>query len=170
LSDPLAERRLGELLESVAERSPAPGGGSAAAIALALAAALLAMAARFSELQFERATETANLADALRERALRLADEDAKAYADLMAARRLGGDVSPAVREEALATAVAQAVAVPLEISELAAEVSRLATEVAAGGNPNLLGDALAAVLIAEAAAAAAATIVEINVAEEGTR
>ena len=56
----------------------------------------------------------------------------------------------------------------PLEISEIGAELARLATEVASTGNPNLLGDALSAVLLAEAATAAATTLVEINLSGEG--
>ena len=64
---------------------------------------------------------------------------------------------------------MAQAVAVPLEVSEIGADVARLATQLAATGNPNLLGDARTAVLLAEAAAAAASTLVEINLSGGGT-
>jgi formiminotetrahydrofolate cyclodeaminase len=163
----LAGERLGDLLESLAARTPAPGGGSAAGIVLALAAALCAMAARFSA-RLAAADEIAATADRLRQRAIHLAAEDSLAYAGVLQARRLRPGTDPALREEAIAAAMAQAVAVPLEISEIGAEVARLATEVASAGNPNLLGDALTAVLLAEAAAAAAATLVEINVSDQG--
>jgi len=161
----LSDERLGDLLDSFAARTSAPGGGSAAGVVLALAAALCAMAARFSA-RLASAEEIAATADRLRERAIHLAAEDSLAYAAVLQARRLpaGADRDP--REEALASAMAQAVAVPLEISEIGAEVARLATEVASAGNPNLLGDALTAVLLAEAAAAAAATLVEINLSD----
>jgi hypothetical protein len=42
--------------------------------------------------------------------------------------------------------------------------VAKLAAEVAAGGNPNLRGDTLAAAHLAEASARAAAALVDINV------
>jgi formiminotetrahydrofolate cyclodeaminase len=162
-----ADRALGAYLEAVAERTPAPGGGAAAAVALALAAACCAMAARFSERQLPDAAEIAEAADTIRARALHLADEDANAYEAVLAARRLPAQLPVAERQEAMADAMAMAVAIPHEISELGAELARLATQVAAAGNQNLLGDALAAVLLAEAAAGAAATLVEINLAAE---
>lgn len=160
------DERLGDVLDSFAARTSAPGGGSAAGVVLAVAAALCAMAARFSSRQLDSADEIATTADRLRERAIRLATEDSLAYAAVLEARRLPTGTDPAVREEILAAAMAQAVAVPFEISEIGAEVARLATEVASGGNPNLLGDALTAVLLAEASAAAATTLVEINLSD----
>jgi methenyltetrahydrofolate cyclohydrolase len=168
MSEPssFADERLGDLLDSFAERTSAPGGGSAAGVVLALAAALCAMAARFSSRQLDSAGEIAATADRLRERAICLAADDSRAYAAVLEARRLSAGTDPALREEVLATAMAQAVAVPLEISEIGAEVARLATVVASDGNPNLLGDAITAVLLAEAAAAAAATLVEINLSD----
>jgi formiminotetrahydrofolate cyclodeaminase len=164
----ITRQRLGELLDALAARTSAPGGGAAAGVALALAAALCAMAARFSSGRLDSAEEIAVTADGLRFRALSLASDDSVAYASVLAARRLPAGTDPVVRQEVLAAAMAQAVAVPLEISEIGTEVARLATEVASAGNPNLLGDALTSVLLAEAAAAAAATLVEINLSEEG--
>jgi formiminotetrahydrofolate cyclodeaminase len=161
----IVDERLGDLLDSFAARTAAPGGGSAAGVVLAVAAALCAMAARFSS-RLVSAGEIASTSDRLRQRAIQLADDDSRAYIAVLEARRLSAGTDPALREEVLATAMAQAVAVPLEISEIGAEVARLATEVASGGNPNVLGDALTAVLLAEAAAAAAATLVEINLSD----
>jgi len=168
-ADSLGELTLAQLLDALAARTSAPASGSAAGVVVALAAALCAMAARFSERSFEGADELAATADRLRFRALELADEDTRAYSALLAARRL--PVQPVeadrgTREEAIAAATANAVAVPLEIAEIGGEVGRLATKVASEGNPNLLGDSLTAVLIAEAAAAAATTMAEINLAE----
>jgi formiminotetrahydrofolate cyclodeaminase len=160
-----ADERLADLLESFAARTPAPGGGSAAGVTLALAAALCAMAARFSSGRLDSAEAVAATADGLRVRALRLADDDAQAYAAVLAARRLPGGTEPTLRQEALAAAMEQAVAIPVELSGIGAEVARLAAELASSGNPNLAGDALCAVFLAEAAAAAAATLVEINLA-----
>jgi len=44
----MPDRPVGEFLELLAARVPAPGGGAAAAVTGAMAAALAAMAARFS--------------------------------------------------------------------------------------------------------------------------
>ena len=44
----LADRSLGQLLDSVAARTPAPGGGTAAALAGAFAAGLVEMSAKFT--------------------------------------------------------------------------------------------------------------------------
>ncbi len=161
---PLLDQSLGSVLDAFAARSPAPGGGSAAAIALALAAALVGMAARYSEGKLESAEAIAAAADRVRVRATALAEEDARAYTAVLAARRLPPETAASDREEAMATAMACAVAVPTEVAELGADLARLANELASRGNANLLGDSLSGLLLAEAATAAAATIVEINV------
>jgi formiminotetrahydrofolate cyclodeaminase len=162
----LPDQSIGSLLEALSARSPAPGGGSAAALALALAAGLCGMAARYSEAKLDSAPAIAAAADRVRHRAVELAEEDARAYGAVLAARRLPPETEASVRDEAIATAMAYAVAVPSEVAELGAELAKLADDVASRGNANLLGDALSALLLAEAAAAAARTIVEINVVE----
>ena len=52
-----------------------------------------------------------------------------------------------------------------MEIIELAVPVARMAARLAADGNPNLRGDAIAGALLAEAGARAAAVLVGINLA-----
>ncbi|HEV8065531.1 MAG TPA: cyclodeaminase/cyclohydrolase family protein [Acidimicrobiales bacterium] len=162
------EMSLDGYLAALADRTPAPGGGSAAGVGLALAAACCEMAARFSGKQLDQATAIAAAAAAIRRRALELAGEDASAYEAVLAARRLPTEVSDSDRAEALAGALAGAVAVPRQIAELGQEVARLAQQLEAAGNPNLRGDAVAAVRLAEAAAAAASNLVEINLSSGG--
>jgi formiminotetrahydrofolate cyclodeaminase len=177
----LGDLTLAQFLDATAARTPAPASGSAAAITVAVAAALCAMSARFSEASLEGAAGIAAAADELRARVLVLGAEDSRAYAAVLAARRLPPDSESADaghlgagfegtgrsgRQEALEAAMSHAVAVPLEIAEIGAEVRRLATRVAFAGNPNLLGDALSAMLLAEAGSAASSTIAEINVSE----
>jgi formiminotetrahydrofolate cyclodeaminase len=163
----LADRPLAALLDVVASTDPAPGGGSSAAVAAALAAALLEMSAGL-ELARERASEEVpkdapEQARRLRERALELADQDLSSYAPVLDALRLpAGNPDRAERLEAALTEASQA---PLAIAEAAAETAGLAARVTAASNPALRGDALAGVLIAEAATAAAAALVEINLA-----
>jgi formiminotetrahydrofolate cyclodeaminase len=52
-----------------------------------------------------------------------------------------------------------------MEVAEIGAEVAATAAAVAAGGNPNVRGDAIAAALLAAAGARAAAALVRINLA-----
>lgn len=165
--EPFGELTVTQLLDSLAARTSAPAGGSGAAVTVALAAALCGMAARFSEAFLGSAPELAHTADRLRLRALQLAEEDASAYAAVLAARRMPSETAGGERDEMLAEAMARAIAVPLEIAEIGGEIGLLATRLASEGNPNLLGDALSAMLLAEAAASAATTIAEINLGDQ---
>ena len=64
-----------------------------------------------------------------------------------------------------LVAALSDAADVPLRMVELSVPVARLAATLAAGGNPALRGDAVAAGLLAQASARAAAELVTINLA-----
>jgi formiminotetrahydrofolate cyclodeaminase len=160
----ILERPLSALLQDVAARTPAPGGGSVAAIAVALAASLVGMAARFSDSSWPAAAEVAARADELRARAGPLAQADADAYSRVLAAYRLPRSEDGS-RDEAVARALEEAASVPLEVAGLAAEVARLAAQAVREGNPNLRGDGATGASLAAAAAGAAATLVEINLA-----
>jgi methenyltetrahydrofolate cyclohydrolase len=163
----LGDRPLAALLDVVATTDPAPGGGSSAAITAALAAALLEMSAAL-ELAREnppdelpqdlpaRATE-------LRERTLALADQDLSSYAGVLDALRLP-EANPE-RGDRLAAALTEASRAPVAIAEAAAEIAELTARVTVASDPAVRGDALSGVLIAEAAATAAASLVEINLA-----
>ena len=71
---------LPALLEELAAPREVPGAGSALAAALAAAAAVVQMAARLSPASWADAAGVAAQAEALRERAVQLVDEDAEAY------------------------------------------------------------------------------------------
>jgi formiminotetrahydrofolate cyclodeaminase len=64
-----------------------------------------------------------------------------------------------------MADALSQASMVPMEVAEIGSEVAAVAAAVAAGGNPNVRGDAVTAALLAAAGARAAAALVRINLA-----
>ena len=145
----LHKQPLESFLAAVAEATPAPGGGSSAAVGAALAAALVEMAARIAS-----AGEAAEQASKLRARALRLAHEELSSYAPVLEAR------TSEERELALAAASEP----PAHVAETAAEIAELGAEVAASSSPAVRGDALTGVVFAEAAASAAARLVEINV------
>jgi formiminotetrahydrofolate cyclodeaminase len=153
---PFTEQTLGGVLERLAAPRPVPGGGAAAALAGALAAALVEMASPAPER--ERAA-------ALRARLAALADEDAAGYSRVLEAGRLPAD-DPA-RPGQLREALSHAAEAPLGVVEAAAEVAASAAGVAAHGRPAVRGDAVTAVLLAEAAARAATGLVVINLEEE---
>ena len=144
----LDKESLDSFLESVAETTPAPGGGTSAAVTAALAASLVEMSAGLAS-----AGETVERARALRAEALKLAEEDLTSY----------GPVLEAQTEADRMTALDAASEPPAQIVELAAEVAELGLEIAGSASKAVRGDALTGVTLAEAAAAAASRLVEIN-------
>jgi methenyltetrahydrofolate cyclohydrolase len=149
---------LGEFLDRVASDKPAPGGGSVAAVAVALAAGLAGMAARLSTGQLSDAPELAERADASRLRVAPLARADAESYGRVLEAYR-----DPEDRTERVRDALSGAADVPLAVAEAGNEVVGIASRLVEEGNPNLEGDAMAAVLLASAGVRAAAKLVQIN-------
>jgi formiminotetrahydrofolate cyclodeaminase len=145
----LNKQPLDSFLADVAEATPAPGGGSSAAVTAALAAALVEMAARIGSVG-----DVAEQASQLRARALRLAEEELTSYAPVLEAR------TPEERSAALGAASEP----PAHVAETAAEIAELGARVAESSSPAVRGDALTGVVLAEAATAAAARLVEINV------
>jgi formiminotetrahydrofolate cyclodeaminase len=164
--DQLSGLPFGSLVDQIGARTPAPGGGTTSACACALGAALLEMAAA---IEGRGEGERMRL---LREHALELAERELGSYAPVLAARRLPADDPE--RATLIDEALTDASAAPLAIAEAASEVAELGAGIAAGSGRAVRGDALAGVLLAEAAAAAAAALVEINLAgrdaEELTR
>jgi methenyltetrahydrofolate cyclohydrolase len=142
---------VARFLDDLASQRATPGGGAAAAVAAGLGAGLVAMVARYSTDVVPDASQIAARGDDLRRRALELASQDAQAYRAVLEAR---GSRAPALSAAANP---------PLAIAEAAAELAGLAGRLARSGNPNLKGDALTGVILAEGAARAAAALVEIN-------
>ncbi len=163
MTDPLG-LPVSEFLSRLAGPEPAPSGGGAAALAVSMAAGLCAMTARLSARQLAGAEDLATAAQRTADRAASLVQADADSYAAVIAAQRRRHDDDQARRRE-IATALAAAADVPIEIVELAVPVARLAARLAADGNPNLRGDAITGALLAEAGARSAAALVAINLA-----
>jgi formiminotetrahydrofolate cyclodeaminase len=151
---------LGEFLDLVASGSPAPGGGSVAAVAVALAAGLSGMAARLSAGQLADADGLAERADAARRRVAPLARIDAESYRRVLDAYR---EPDSETRRERVSDALSGATDVPLAVAEVGNEVAGIAARLVEEGNTNLVGDAITAVLLAEAGVRAAVTLAEIN-------
>lgn len=154
---------VADFLDLVASDEPAPAGGAVAAMAVALAAGLSGMTARLSADQLVDAAELTERAERLRQRVAPLAQEDATVYGRVLAAYRATRDRDPEERQRRIRMALSEAANVPLAIAEIGAMVAEIAARLAREGNPNLRGDAVAAALLAEAGARAAAVLVEIN-------
>jgi formiminotetrahydrofolate cyclodeaminase len=157
------ESSLASFLELVSADEPAPAGGSVAAIAVGLAAGLCVMAARLSQVHLTEAQQIVADAESLRDRAAVLAQADAEAYGLFVRELRSPREGDPLARRRRVLGALSRAAQVPLEIAETGAAVAVLAARLAEDGNPNLLGDAVTAALLAEAACRAAAGLVMIN-------
>ena len=145
----LTEQSLEEFLDSVGEDTPAPGGGTSSAITAALAAALVEMSAQLASDE-----DAAEAARGMRAEALRLAEEELTSYGPVLEAE------TPADRTTALDAASEP----PAQIAETAASVAELGVKVAGSSSPAVRGDALTGVVLAEAAATAAARLVETNI------
>jgi methenyltetrahydrofolate cyclohydrolase len=156
---------VADFCDTISAETSAPGGGSVAAVVGAMGASLAAMAARFSAEQWEDAPGAVAQAEALKARLLPLAGEDARAYENVLLALRMPKEVDEEVRDAALGDALSRAADVPMAIAEAAVDVATLGCELAQRGNPNLHGDATAAVFLAEAAVRTSANLVEINLA-----
>ena len=165
------DKRVGVFLEELAAASATPGGGAAAALAGAAAAALVGMGCkltigrkRFAGVEDELRAVLEE-AETLRVRLTELADADTQAFDQVMAAYRLPKETQEegAARQAAIQAALQGATRVPLETARACATVVALAAQVIEKINPNALGDAGAAALLAEAGLKSAQLNVAIN-------
>lgn len=168
----MRDDRIGDFLDQLAARVPAPGGGASAALSAAQAAALLSMVARYSS--GERYAEHAEIihavlaeSEATRDRAVQLAQDDATAFAAVSAAYRLSTDTPEqrATRAAAIAHALSGAAQPPAATITAASRLVELAEILVPIGNRNVITDVAVAAELARAAASCARLNVEINLA-----
>jgi formiminotetrahydrofolate cyclodeaminase len=160
----MRDQTIDQYLHDLADRIPAPGGGAAAALDAAQSAALIAMVARYSDgARYDAALigRIVTEADALRERSLALAEEDAAAFGTVGAAYKVAKD-DPA-RAQLIASALAGAARPPADVIEVAVRLVALAEELVPSGNRNLITDVAAAAAAATAAAVTARVNIEVN-------
>ncbi|PRX98905.1 cyclodeaminase/cyclohydrolase family protein [Allonocardiopsis opalescens] len=166
----MRDQTIGEFLDRLASRDPAPGGGASAALHAAQGAALLGMVARYStgEKYAEHAEEIERITeevDRLRERALELAERDAVAFTKVTDAYRLPKDTEDerGARSRAIAAALVGAGAVPAEVIVVARRLVGLTEELLPIGNPHVATDVAAAAEAVRAALTTARVNVEVN-------
>ncbi|MEO8139674.1 MAG: cyclodeaminase/cyclohydrolase family protein, partial [Gemmatimonadota bacterium] len=161
---------LAQFADAVASATPAPAGGSVAAVSAALAAALTGMVGRLARVKSEDNLGLADLvesADRARLRLLDLADEDAKAFLAVIAARR-ATEGTELARAEKLAKAWRKAARVPSDVVLISRQVAQLAHRAARQGPPSTIGDSVMAALIAAATAAGSQINLRLNVQAAG--
>jgi glutamate formiminotransferase/formiminotetrahydrofolate cyclodeaminase len=167
---------VAEFVRRLSSAEPVPGGGSASAIAASLGASLVAMVASLSEgrpkyaAHAELHDRAGTAARALADRLVGLADEDASAYADYVAALRMPRETDDerAVRTARLQAAARQAAEAPLRCVEACIAVAVLAEALAGRSNVNASSDLNVAALLAEAGGRGAAANVVINLPSVG--
>jgi formiminotetrahydrofolate cyclodeaminase len=161
----LKDASLTDFCAALAASTPTPGGGSAAAATGGMGAALVAMAAGGAASAERQARDVHARAAELQQRLLRLVDEDAAAYAGVIAALRLprGSDSDKERRREARDRAYLLATEVPLATAEACVEVLDAAGCLAPHVPPQYASDLATGALLAHAGASGALLNLEIN-------
>lgn len=162
---------LGAWIDSLASASPTPGGGAAAALMIATGAALVEMYCNLTigREKFREAEalmqEHRDRVTALRARADELREADSSAYDGVSAAYALprATPEEKAARTAAVQQALRHATEVPLRTTEVGVLVLESAAAVAGRGNPNVISDAGAGALAAQAGMEASGLNVRIN-------
>jgi glutamate formiminotransferase/formiminotetrahydrofolate cyclodeaminase len=170
-SSPLIHMSLRAFANETAKDSPAPGGGSISAYVGALGASLGTMVANLSagkrgwDDRLEEFSAWAEKGQAIKDKLLKLVDEDTAAFNQIMAAFRFPKETAEekAARKAAIQAATKYATEVPLRTMEAAFEVFELAEAMVVEGNPNSVSDAGVGALCARAAVLGAWMNVKIN-------
>lgn len=166
-----ADVTLGAFTEALASDAPVPGGGSASAVAGSLAASLLQMVGRLSldrpryAMHASTHVRAIHAGEEARFRLLELADEDATAYAEFTAARKMPRETAEEQERRTLAigSAARRATEVPLEIVRQCHLLVREVEALAGRSNLNAASDLGVSALLAQASARGAGENVLIN-------
>ena len=154
------DRTVADFLSRLAAGSPTPAGGTVAALCAAQAAALVAMVARYRQVEplVERAEE-------LIAQAMKLVDDDEQAFGAVVAAWALsrGASHDDQARQSAIDEALLGAAEPQARVVETAIEVLVLIDQLRPAAKGGLLADLVAAGEVARASSAIARMNVESN-------
>jgi methenyltetrahydrofolate cyclohydrolase len=122
------------------------------------------MAARLSPDSWPDAAGVAAQAELLRERAVRLIDEDAEAYREALERRAAANEAAkPEQRDWSLGQVTAAAAEPPLALARLAADLVELCAAASERVEPRVQADVAAAAALAAAVARGAQELVAVN-------
>ena len=159
-------------IDEASAGTPTPGGGSVSALAGALGAAMACMAANFTVGRMKYTDAAPLPVEALlerfglvREKLLRLTEEDSKVYELLSATLAMPKKTEQEreTRNIVLQGAVVNAMNVPLEVVRVCGALLDELPLLAEVGNKNLISDVGVSAVLAEAALRAAKLNVEVN-------
>jgi glutamate formiminotransferase/formiminotetrahydrofolate cyclodeaminase len=164
------ESSLAQYVEEVSAGTAVPGGGSVSAVAGALAAALSAMVCsltvgkkKYSEV-WEELEELRTACEGSRKKLLSLAEEDSRAYEQVLKSRRaLKVRPDEKARQDAVKAAAIKATEVPLEVCRESVKVLGQSRIAADKGNVNSISDAGVSACMSHAALVGASLNVYIN-------
>lgn len=167
----VSDATLGDFSEALASGQATPGGGAATAVAAVLAASLTSMVVRLSVDRPKYAqhvalhTEALTTSDRARERFMKLADDDAAAYAAYRAARAMPHDDEAQAEARVAATreAARGATVVPLAVVRACHEQIDLVERLTGRTNLYVASDLEVAALLLESGARGAAANVIVN-------
>jgi len=160
-----------EFLDELSSGSPTPGGGAASALVGSVAASLSSMVANLTigkKKYLEYENEMKNIvsrAKDLRDRLLKLMDEDVVVFNKIMDAYKLpkNTDEEINIRKLKIEDASKKACEVPLNTAKLCLEVMNLAAVVVEKGNKNAVSDGACSAYFSDAAINGALMNVKIN-------
>ena len=151
----IKDQKIERFLEELASRSPTPGGGAVAALTGTIAASLVEMVVNLTKTKEIKNLKTKVLKN-LRIDLLKLADEDCKAFDEVMVTYK-------SKDKEEIKRALQKAIDVPEKTMLLSNEVLKLAKIVLKKGNKNTFSDAKTAIYLAQAAIKSAGENIRIN-------
>ena len=167
----LASMKVNDFLSELASSSPAPGGGSVAALAGSLGAALSSMVCnltigkeKYYEVQDE-IKEVLKKSEQLRNRLVKLIDDDTEAFNNLMKAFKMQKETEDQKekRSKAIQKGYIDAANVPLETAKTCEKILDLAIIIVKKGNQSSITDSAISALMAKAGIEAAILNVKIN-------
>lgn len=155
--------QLGKFIHALAAKQPTPGGGAAAAVGAAVGAAAANMAAIYTQRKKDQDSGAAERAQRLMDQIqvdvlMRLADEDAEAYADL---QRTWKETDMSYDEKEAIEA--RALSVPTQLLEQCHGLILEIQDFIPHCNPNITSDAKVGVHLLAGAARAAYQTVLVN-------